>query len=129
MKKPAIRILLLVVLLGLAIFYFRYMREGFADDIAATFATGVNSVLDVASNTDLDVTASATADTSATAAAGSTVTNATVDVTGKHDDLQRAAKGTSCTTVGSTTTIKGTTMYCCKDKSGASKWSDKLCSS
>jgi hypothetical protein len=31
MKKPAIRILLLVVLLGLAIFYFRYMREGFAD--------------------------------------------------------------------------------------------------
>ncbi len=28
-KKPAVRILLLVVLLGLAIFYFRYMREGF----------------------------------------------------------------------------------------------------
>jgi len=32
MKKPAIRILLLVVLLGLAIFYFRYMREGFQEE-------------------------------------------------------------------------------------------------
>jgi hypothetical protein len=31
MKKPGVRILLLVVLLGLAIFYFRYMREGFEE--------------------------------------------------------------------------------------------------
>ena len=29
MKKPVVRILLFVVLLGLAIFYFRYTREGF----------------------------------------------------------------------------------------------------
>ena len=37
MKKPGVRILLLlVVLLGLAIFYFRYMREGFAYVSTAT---------------------------------------------------------------------------------------------
>ncbi len=117
MKKPAIRILLLVVLLGLAIFYFRYMREGFEDialDALAlasarptlTFAGTDTPTVDVASD-------SPTVDVASTAT-GSTATTTTT-------------KGTSCTTVGSTTTIKGTTMYCCKDKSGASKWSSTAC--
>lgn len=107
MKKPAIRILLLVVLLGLAIFYFRYMREGFAD-VDLAIAPAVTTGTAALNANDL------IASTLATAAAGSTVT---------------AAKGSSCTTVGLTTTIKGTTMYCCKDPTGANKWSDKSCSS
>ena len=102
MKKPAVRILLLVVLLGLAIFYFRYIREGFGEEGGTTDAAALPS----------DQIAALT--TSGVAA---------------MDAVTSTTKGTSCTTVGLTKTIKGTPMYCCKDQTGAIKWSDKSCPS
>jgi hypothetical protein len=51
MKKPVVRILLFVVLLGLAIFYFRYMREGFQGEGGTTDATDTYAAMGASSGT------------------------------------------------------------------------------
>ncbi len=100
MKKPAIRILLLVVLLGLAIYYFRYIREGFE----AAEGSEATKKIDKA-------TMQAVRDA-------------------KKDQGIAFTEGSSCVDIGSgsktekTTgkTVGNTTLYCCDGK-----WSSTAC--
>ena len=142
MKKPAVRILLLVVLLGLAIFYFRYMREGFAGKtflvppsgvttptmkVAATATTG-SKVLGTTQDLPTNLIG-------ATATTGSKVLGTTRDILiGATDPTTGVlaapgassgtfTEGSSCVVIGSAgKTIKGKTLYCCD-----SRWSKNTC--
>lgn len=116
MKKPAVRILLLVVLLGLAIFYFRYMREGFVKSGDACLKSQLNNAdgklkCTYNSTTKKYSWAASTADLTAS----DYVTDAGTIASGTFTE------GSSCVNIGSegktektkAKTANSKTLYCC----------------
>ena len=94
MKKPVVRILLFVVLLGLAIFYFTYTREGFEDyavvKLTEAVAAGTEAVKAAATATEV------------------------VRATPEPASSPVFAEGYSCPQNGKQAkTDKGKTLYCC----------------
>jgi ABC-type molybdate transport system substrate-binding protein len=114
MKKPAVRILLLVVLLGLAIFYFRYMREGFRYVGEASVFLDVPSGDTSSGTTDITVTNA----TTLTAALSSLV--AGFQAASQNTVLE----GTPCGGAGTKKDKYNNTLYCC-----SSIWSKTQCPS